>query len=234
MEWQGKLNENQTELEQTREQIKQLRAKEQQLEKIHSEIEEKLKSLEKMDSLNEEKAAITLLAQNEEKCTETLSAKLQNPYFSFESLDAQDISTIFSIFQMDHLFARYKNNKMIQNLEEILIAPTAELQNNLGYEFEEAIEIQFKLKLFENKEMSLDNHFAKCSICSTKNRSALLREYGIAGEKERKEIEEKIKNWKNYFLATVNPVMAATIVGLPLECGLQLKTCLMRLQKIHS
>src|SRR3990167_10055754 len=120
-----------------------------------------------------------MLSKKEEAALAKLTNKLGNPYF-MKDLDFDDVSTVFSMFNMDSLFSRFKKNDEY-NLEVTVNTPMPDLQKCLELEFSEVAELLWKLKLLEKGEKGEARHLRKCSICSGKP-VVLLREYGMKEE----------------------------------------------------
>ena len=150
-----------------------------------------------------------------------------------EEFDAEDVSTVFSMFGMDDLFARFRKNETENNLELTRITPVEQLQKNMELEFSEAVEMKWKLKLLKKGEKGAARHMGKCSVCSSNKIAVMLREYGIQGA-DSKEMEEKMKGWKGYFLATVNAASAGLALGLVGGQKAKLGSCLLKIQRAHQ
>ena len=228
----AEMDENAREREALADQIRIFQQKQGELEVRNKELVEQMKKVEDLALLQAESQSIAILGQKEAASLAKVEEKMKNAYF-MEDFDSEDVSSVFSMFQMDTLFDRFRENETDNNLETTLITPLEHLQSKLKLEFSEAVELLWKLKLLESGEKGMPRHLSKCSICSKTKIGVLLQEYGMT-EATKKEIEVKIKDWKGYFLATVNPVSAA--LALDVEGGLksQLTTCLLRIQRVHK
>src|SRR3990167_23913 len=117
--WQSDLEAevkaNATERQQLAEQIKNLQEKQEQLE-IKNQQLQAMKKLEELAALGAESQSIAVLCKKEEAALAKLTNKFRNPYF-MEDLDSGDVSTVFSMFNMDSFFPRFKRNDEYNNLE---------------------------------------------------------------------------------------------------------------------
>src|SRR3990167_61008 len=204
------------------------------IERENQHLKEQMKQMDEITALEEESQSIDMLGKIEEAALAKLEKKMENAYF-MEDLDAEDVSTVFSMFNMDFLFSRFKKKDIYNNLEITAAAMVEHLQKQLDLEFSEAVEFLWKLKLLENGEKGEAGHLRKCSICSSINAGVLLAEYGMRAE-ERKEIEAKMNGWKGYYFATINAAAANASLGLNLTPALEQKlaTCWVRIQKAHK
>ena len=195
------------ELEQTESEISQL---EDQLQTLHKKKENlgiEKKRRENVAALQSGSANQLILkfAAKEQKQVTQLHEKLD----SYLDLDAQDVSTIFSLYEMDHLFHQYKKKESEITPGEILNSTAEDLKDNLKLELKEAAEMHFKFQLLQNGEFSVDHHLSKCSICSRTNLLTILAEYGVKfDDNERSHFLEKSKEWKGYFLICFSAVNA--------------------------
>ena len=225
------ITQNAREREQVAQQIKNLQEKQQQLENRNQQLKEQMKQIDEIAALEAEGQSIAMLGRKEEAALAKLEKKMENPYF-VEDLDPDDVSTVFSMFNMDSLFPRFKQNDIDNNLEVTATATVEHLQKQLEVDFSEAVQLQWKLKLLGNGEKGEASHLAKCSICSSKP-GVLLGEYGMKAQ-ERKEIEAKMNAWKGYYFATVNAASACLALNLTPALGQKLATCWVRIQKAHK
>ena len=228
----AEVEENERERQQLAEQIKNLQEKQEKLAIRSQQLQEKMKKQEELAALEAEIQSIAILSKREEASLSKLTSKLDNPYF-MEDLDSDDVSTVFSMFNMDSLFSRFKKNDVDNNLEVTANTAVADLQKGLELEFSEAAELLWKLKLFEKGERGEARHLKNCSICSSSNPGGLLREYGMK-EEDRKEIEAKMIGWKGYYFAAVTASSAALEMNLEPAHRQRLTTCWMRIQKAHN
>ena len=225
----AEVDANTREREQLAEQIKTLQRRVEKLEIRHKQLQQQIQII---NEIGLEAESVALLGRCEAKAITKLHNKMENPYF-MEALDFEDVSTVFSMFEMDALFARFKKNDIDKNLEVTVVSSVAYLQKHLELEFSEAVELQWKLKLLENKEKGVARHLSKCRICASNNLSVLLREYGMNAA-DSKEIEAKMRGWKGYFLATANPANAAEALKLTASQRQKFTTCLVRIQRLHN
>ena len=235
-EWKRKVgaevDENHREREQVAEQIKNLLEKQEELEIVNKQLQEKMKRIEQIDSLGLESESIALLGDKEAASLEKVKMKMKNQYFMRE-LDFEDVSTLFSMFQMDSMFSRFKKYETNNNMEELSNASVADLQIHLNLDFSEAVEILFRLKLIENREEGVESHLSSCSICSSKNVGLLLKEYGMKYEDP--QIDANFKDWKGYFLVAMNGLGVAS--ALELQAGplrSELVHCLTQIKRVHK
>jgi len=231
-ELEAEVKANATERQQLAEQIKNLQEKQEQLEIKNQQLQVSVKKQEELAALEAESQSIAMLSKKEEAALTKLTNKLGNPYF-MEDLDSDDVSTIFSMFNMDSLFSRFKKNDEDNNLEVTINTPMPDLQKCLELEFSEVAEFVWKLKLLEKGEKGEARHLGKCSICSSSKPGNLLREYGMKQE-DRKEIEGKMEGWKGYYFTSVTPASAALELNLASTLRQKLTTCWMRIQKAHN
>ena len=224
----AELDQNTRESEQVAEQIRNLQEKQIELEHRKQQLQ---KILGEIDVLATESQSISLLAEKEEAALAKLAKKMENRPF-IQDLDTEDVSTLFSTFDMDSLFAIFKKNDTDNNLEVTATAGVADLQKNLGMHFSEAVELRWKLKLIEKGEKGVSGHLAKCGICSSRKLGALLLEYGMGEERE--EIVEKMRGWKGYYFTTANAVSAASELDLAPALRPKLTACWLRIQKAHK
>ena len=212
--------------------IKNLLVKQEELEQKNKELQSQIKQMEQMDRLKADSNAIAMLANREAASVAKVEGKMKNNYF-VDYLDSDDVSTVFSMFKMDALFANFKKNDTDNNLGVTRTTPIVDLQNNLELNFSEAAELLWKLNLLEKGEKGVELHLEKCSICRTTKLAALLREYGMQ-EADSKAMAEKMKDWKGYCLATVNGASVALALGLAANEKAKLATCLMKIQRAHQ
>src|SRR3990167_1955597 len=223
----AELDQNARQREQVAEQIKQLQEKQQRLENRNQLLKEQMKQMDEITALEEERRSIDMLGQKEEAALAKLEKKMENAYF-LEDLDAEDVSTVFSMFNMDSLFSRFKKKDIYNNLEVTATATVEHLQKQLDLEFSEAVEFLWKLKLLENGEKGEAGHLRKCSICSSINAEVLLAVW------KEKKIEAKMNGWKGYYFATVNAASAGLELNLTPALEQKLATCWVRIQKAHK
>ena len=204
----------QEELKQTESEIRKLEGQLQTLLQKKENLGNELKKRENLAALKIGTANQQILKFAEkEKIRVTQLHETLNSYLE---LDSQDVSTIFSLYKMDHLFGNYKNKESIISPEEILNSSVEHLKKDLAISFQEAVEMQFKFQLLQNEEFSVDHHLSKCSICSRTNLLAILGEYGVKlNENERNNFLEKSKDWKGYFLIALTTVKAIQLLELP-------------------
>ena len=183
----AELDENAREHEEIELQIKKLQEKQETLEKRNAQIREEIDSVGGAVVLQSVSEAIGVLGKKEASSVAKVDEKLGNAYSS-AALDLVDVSTLFSMFEMDALFSRFQKNAADNNLTAILTAPVADVQNRLELDLPEAVELQWKLNLLVNRE--------KTPSAS----HSLLGEYRMLSEDDRTQLEEKIKNWKGVFL----------------------------------
>src|SRR3990167_6575762 len=162
----AEVKANATERQQLVEQMKNLQEKQEQLEIKSQQLQENVKKQEELAALEAESRSIAILSKKEEAALAKLTNKLGNPYF-MEDLDSDDVSTVFSMFNMDSLFSRFKKNDEYNNLEVTVNTPMPDLQKCLELEFSEVAELLWKLKLLEIGEKGEARHLRKCSICSS-------------------------------------------------------------------
>ena len=228
----AELDENARQREQLAAQITDLLQKQQELEEKNQQLQKQMAKAEEIAKLEAESETIAILSNKEAASLAKVEERMKSNFF-MDEFDAEDVSTVFSMFKMDHLFTAFKISKT-SNLEEAASASVADLQNRLQIEFPEALEMLFKLKLFENGEKGVDQHLAGCSICASKNVGVLLREYGMT-EDERKEIEENIKDWKGYFLVVASTMGAASALELPAgTLRSKLASCMTQIKRVHK
>src|SRR3990167_625593 len=227
----AEVKANATERQQLAEQIKNLQEKQKQLEIKSQQLQVNVKRQEELAALEAESQSIAILSKKEEAALAKLTNKLGNPYF-MEDLDSDDVSTVFSVFDMDSLFSRFKKNDVDNNLEVIGNTPMPDLQKYLELEFSEVAELVWKLKLLGKGEKGEARHFTKCSICSGKP-VVLLREYGMK-EEYLKEIEGKMEGWKGYYFTSINHASAALQLNLAPGLRKKLTPSWMRIKKAHN
>ena len=230
--WEVELEENARKRERIQQQIRSLQEEHEKLAKRDNYIHEEMQLMDEITILASESDLIGMLGKKEEKAVAKVAEKIKNEEF-LGDLEAEDVSTLFSMFKMDGLFSRFKKNEKNNNLEELLSASVADLQSHLELELPQAAEMLFKLKLLENGEKGAERHLADCSICSSAP-GRLLREYGML-EDEGNQIDEKIKDWQGYFLVVMNAMGAATALDLqsaPLRS--KFANCLMKIHKAHK
>jgi len=236
-ELEEELDAKEREQQEIQQQIRNLEERKQQLEQSKQQIQEQIKKNEEIDVLESERDIIATLARKEQLSLQQLNEKMENANFINEDngdfmvgeLIFEDVSTVFSMFKMDAMFSRFRNYDPSCNLDTILNSTVDDLQINLKLEFKEAVEILFKIKLLEKKEKGAERHLKACSICKANKIGVLLKEYGLP-EKDLKQIEDKSKDWKGFYLATLFPSMAAK----ELEGGSELISCLARIQRRHK
>ena len=229
----AEMDENGRAREEVAAQIKILDLKQQKLEEEYKKLQQQMKGMEQIAMLKEEIQSIALLGKKEAAWVGKVEEKMKNEYF-MEEFDSEDVSTVFSMFQMDMLFSRYKKNDVDNNNLGVTAGAVADhLQNALELEFSEAVELLWKLKLLENGEKGVGTHLKKCSICSSTKPGVLLREYGMK-EEDTKKIEEKMNNWKGYYFSTVSAVSAASELKLDSSLRPKLTTCWKRIEKAHK
>ena len=231
-ELKANAEQNARERQELAEQIRNLLEKLQILESRNQQIQEKMKKQQELELLGAKSRLIAILCKKEEAALSKLTKKIENPKF-MEQLDSDDVSTVFSVFNMDSLFSRFKKNDVDNNLEVLANSTVVDLQRTLELEFSEAVELLWKLKLLEKGEMGEARHLSKCSICSSNNPGDLLREYGMH-EEDRKEIEGEMKDWKGYFFATATAMNAAGELKLKASLRQKLAPCWMRIQRAHK
>ena len=227
-----KLDQTERDLKAINEKIKELNEQKTKLTNYQNDIASEIRLNEEMSKLKEVEGRISLLANMESKLVKNITTKLQEENF-VEMLEFQESSTLFSLLQMDHLFAKFNKNEVVGTIETLSMAPIPALQAHLGYTNAEAVEMAFKMKLLLNRELSVNDHMKKCSICATNNISRLLEEYGIADSKERSSIVASLKAWKAYFLVTINPVNAAFDLALSPHLAAKFLKVMTLMQKIH-
>ena len=227
----AEVEENERERQQLAEQLRNLEEKQLKLEMRNEQLQEEMKNMEDLAALATESQTIAILSNKERAALSKLTKKLENPYF-MEDLDSEDVSTVFSMFNMDSLFSRFKKNDVDNNLEVTANSTVADLQKSLELEFAEAVEFIWKLKLLEKGEKGEAGHLKKCSICSGKP-GGLLREYGMK-EEERKVIEAKMRDWKGYYFTIVTAASAAAELNLASGLRQKMTTCWLRIQKAHK
>src|SRR3990167_3267848 len=188
----AELGQNTRQCEQLLAQISDLQQKHDELANRNTQLQTQMKKMEEITMLEAERQSIGILCEKEAASLNKVQQKMQNEYF-MEEFDAEDVSTVFSMFGMDDLFARFRKNETDNNLEVTMITPTSELQNNMQLPFAEAVEMQWKLKLLENREKGVERHLEKCSICRSTKIGLILREYGMP-EAVSKELEAKTGN----------------------------------------
>src|SRR3990167_886801 len=228
----AELDENGKDLQQVAEQIRNLLEKQEKLEKRNHLLLEQKKRVDQISALEAERESIAMLGEKEKACLARLDKQMENPYF-MACLDSQDVSTVFSLFNMDPLFFRFKKNDIDNNLAVTATTQVADLQKDFEIEFSEAVELLWKLKLLKHGEKGVACHLAKCKICSSTNPSLLLREYGLQAA-EIKEVEEKMKGWKGYYFPTANARSVAGELGLARELRSKLTTCWVNNQNVHK
>ena len=63
----------------------------------------------------------------------------------------------------------------------------------------------------------------------------LLREYGLElEEKERKDMQEKMAEWRGYFFSVVNPISGVAFLEVPPGLSKKVTQSLMKIQKAHN
>ena len=206
--------------------------KQEKLDNKKQQLQEEMEKLDEIATLEAVSDSIAMLAEKEKACVAQLEKKMENPYF-MDHLDSQDVSTVFSLFNMDSLLPRYKQNDIDNNLAVTVTTAVEHLQNDLELTFSEAVELLWKLKLFKHGEKGVARHLAKCSICSSTKPGLLLQEYGLE-QAERKEIEEKMKEWKGYYFVSAKARPAAVELNLAREIRRKFTTCWVRIQKAHK
>src|SRR3990167_449906 len=99
----AELDQNARQKERLAQQIKHLQQKQQQFEKKNQLLKEQIEQIDEIIALEEERQSIDILGKIEEAALAKLEKKMENAYF-MEDLDAEDVSTVFSMFNMDSLF----------------------------------------------------------------------------------------------------------------------------------
>ena len=132
----AEVKANAIERQQLAEQIKNLQEKQEQLEIKSQQLQANVKKQEELAALEAKSQSIAMLSKKEEAALAKLTIKLENPYF-MEDLDSDDVSTVFSMFNMDSLFSRFKKNDEYNNLEVTINTPMPDLQKCLELEFSE-------------------------------------------------------------------------------------------------
>ena len=224
------VSENVKEREQVYREIKNLLNKQEELENKSKHLQVQLQRIEQIGLLEAESQSIAMLCKEEATALAKVKQTMKNEYF-METFDAEDVSTLFSMFNMDNLYPRFKKNDIYKNLAVTVITPAEHLQNNLELSFSEAVTLQWKLKLLENGEEGTEHHWTNCSICPSKKLGLLLREYGMQ-EADSKEIEALITEWSGYFLVTINP--ASSAINLDQDHKSKLASCLLKIQRAHQ
>ena len=228
----AELDQNERECAQLGEQIAILLEKQDKLTQKKQQLQEEMRKVDEIIALEAESQSIALLGNKEQASLVKLEEKMKNAYF-MEELDSEDISTVFSMFNMDSLFSTFKKNDMDNNLGVTTTATVAELQTDLELEFSETVELLWKLTLLKNGEKGAETHLSKCSICSSTKLGVLLQEYGM-GKEEIKTIEESIKPWKGYYVPTANARSAALELNLTGDLRPKFTTCWTRIQNVHK
>ena len=223
------LQGNAIQRNQVAEQIKILFQSQQALENKNKILQQQRNEMLQISALASESHWIDILCKKETAALAKVKETMKNEYF-MEEFDAEDVSTLFSIFNMDHLFANFSKNDTY-NLDLAVLAPVKDLQNKMGLEFEEAITFQWKLKLLEKGEEGVARHLKQCSICRPTKVGELLREYGMLAA-DAKEIEGKLTGWKGYFLVTVNP--ATMELDLTADKQSKLASLLLKIRRRHK
>ena len=225
----AEMDENTREREEVAAQIRILQTKQQELEEKNKDLHHKMKRMEQIGMLVAESQSIALLGNKEGAWVAKVEEKMKNEYF-MEHFDSEDVSTVFSMFNMDILFSRFRENEPDNNLDIIRVTPVADLQKDMAFDFPETVELIWKLNLLEKGEKESESHLAKCSICRTSKLGSLLKEYGMP-DADSKAMEAKMEGWRGYFLATVNGPSAALALGVEKA---KLASCLMRIQRVHQ
>ena len=152
----AKMNENAREREEVAAQIRILQAKQQELEEQNKDLQHKMKGMEQIALLKAESQSIAMLANKEAACVAKVGEKMKNEYF-MEDFDAEDVSTVFSMFKMDALFSRFRKNESDNNLEITRVTPVVDLQKSMGFDFPESMELLWKLNLLEKGEKEAES-----------------------------------------------------------------------------
>ena len=183
-----------------------------------------------MISLKSEMHVITQFAEKEKKMVAQLHEKME----LLQNLECDDISTVFSLFQMDDLFFKFKKQEKKILVAGIIHFTIDELIKDLDLAWTDAVEMYFKFQLLKNGEYSVDRHFSKCSICRTMNICLLLKEYGVEFDaNERTYLEEKCRDWEGYFLVVLNVVNAVKLLELPKNLQGKVLAVLNTIQRLH-
>lgn len=157
------VSENVKEREQVDREIKNLLNKQEELENKSKHLQVQLQRIEQIGLLEAESQSIAMLCKEEATALAKVKQTMKNEYF-METFDAEDVSTLFSMFNMDNLYPRFKKNDIYKNLAVTVITPAEHLQNNLELSFSEAVTLQWKLKLLENGEEGTEHHWTNCSM----------------------------------------------------------------------
>ena len=195
-------------------------------------LQEQMKRIDEIGKLASESQVIALLGEKEKASLAKLEKQMENPYF-LQYLDSEDVSTVFSMFNMDHLFSRFKKNDVDNNLQVTVGTAMEYLQKNLKLNFSEAVELLWKLKLLGHGNKGVEWHLNKCGICASTKPGLLLQEYGMA-ESEISQIHEKMKDWKGFYLATANASSVAAELDIEGELRSKLTTYWVRIQNAHQ
>ena len=227
----AEVDENAREREKVAQQISSLLERQEELEERNKHLQAQMKRIQDIEMLATENQLIAFFCEKEASALAKVEEIMKNEYFT-DGFDFEDVSTVFSMFEMDALFSRFKKNDTDNNLEVTRTTPVQHLQKQFELDFSEAVELQWKLKLLKKGEKGVERHLGKCRICSASKIGVLLREYGMQ-EAESKEMEAKMKGWKAYFLATVNATSAAIELGLAGQKS-KLPSCLVAIQRAHQ
>lgn len=227
----AELADNARELQQVGEQIRILLEKQAKLETRKQQLQEQKKKVDEISGLAAESNSIAFLIKKEKAALEKLAKSMENPYF-MARFDPEDVSTVFSQFQMDSLFPRFKKNDVDKNLAVTVTTTVEHLQKDLELHFSEAAELLWKLKLLKHGEKGVARHLEKCSICSSTKPGLLLQEYGLR-EADRKQMEEKIKEWKGYYFTTSARSLAGEL-DLANDIRSRFTTCCINIQNVHK
>ena len=228
----AELEENVLEQEQVNGQIQSLLEKQEMLRSRKQQLEVRMKRIDEIAELESESQVIALLGEKEKASLAKLEKQMENPYF-LQYLDIEDVSTVFSMFNMDHLFYRFKKNDVDNNLQVTVGTATEYLKTDLKLEFSEAVELLWKLKLLKHGNKEVGWHLSKCGICASTKPGLLLQEYGME-ESEVAQILAKMQDWKGFYLATANARSVAAELEMEGELRAKLTTCWVRIQNAHQ
>ena len=228
----GELEANEREKQQIDKQMTDLAIRKAELSKKARKLCVQIELIGEIGVLQSEINSIALLGKKEEEAVAKVEEKMKQPYF-MDALDLGDVSTLFSMFEMDGMFTKFKEHEESQSIEAVLLHPAVELAKKWQLKIPETMKMLFKLKLIENGEKEAKSHVRKCSICQSTDVTTLLGEHGMKDE-EKKEIREKIRDWKGYFLVAAEPMSVASTLFLPTTLKSKFIVCLGRIQKAHS
>ena len=219
----------QTKLKETNSKIKDLLVELQKLQEEKENLTKELKFCEEAHLLKE-LDSIPFLSNLESTSVDQFHKRWEEG----SELDSQDISSLFSLFKIDHLFAAFKKSEASFSFDEILGAAADELQENMEIGFHDSVEMNFKLKVFSRNLFSVEKHVANCSICPHKNLVTLLLEYGLkVDENQKEELQEKIKDWKGFYFVTLKPTRAAKCLNVAPAFRVKLIKALKSIKDAH-